>query len=46
MSTGQMIEDVKLSLEGKGHVSFYGRPGGVVPTPAELAKAIVQEYKR
>jgi 2-oxoglutarate ferredoxin oxidoreductase subunit alpha len=46
MSTGQMIEDVKLSLEGKGHVSFYGRPGGVVPTPAELAKAIVQEYRR
>ena len=46
MSTGQMIEDVKLALEGKGHVSFYGRPGGVVPTPAELAKAIVQEYQK
>lgn len=46
MSTGQMIDDVKLALEGKGHVSFYGRPGGVVPTPAELAKAIVQEYRR
>jgi len=46
MSTGQMIDDVKLALEGKGHVSFYGRPGGVVPTPAELAKAIVQDYRR
>ncbi|HTZ39936.1 MAG TPA: 3-methyl-2-oxobutanoate dehydrogenase subunit VorB [Syntrophales bacterium] len=46
MSTGQMIEDVKLALGGRGHVSFYGRPGGVVPTPAELAKAIVQEYQR
>jgi len=46
MSTGQMIEDVRLALEGRARVSFYGRPGGVVPTPAELAKAIVQEYQR
>ncbi len=46
MSTGQMLEDVKLALEGRARVSFYGRPGGVVPTPAELAKAIVQEYQR
>ncbi len=46
MSTGQMIEDVRLALAGRARVSFYGRPGGVVPTPAELAKAIVQEYQR
>ncbi|NPV03730.1 MAG: 3-methyl-2-oxobutanoate dehydrogenase subunit VorB [Syntrophaceae bacterium] len=46
MSAGQMLEDVKLALEGRARVSFYGRPGGVVPTPAELAKAIVQEYQR
>ena len=46
MSTGQMIEDVRLALEGRARVRFYGRPGGVVPTPAELAKAIVQEYQR
>jgi len=46
MSTGQMLEDVRLALEGRARVSFYGRPGGVVPTPAELAKAIVQQYQR
>ena len=46
MSTGQMLEDVKLALEGRARVGFYGRPGGIVPTPAELAKAIVQEYQR
>ena len=40
MSTGQMIEDVKLALEGKGHVHFYGRPGGVIPTPVELSRII------
>ena len=36
MSTGQMVEDVRLALEGKGKIHFYGRPGGVVPTPVEL----------
>lgn len=36
MNMGQMIEDVKLALEGKGEVFFYGRPGGVIPTPSEV----------
>ena len=41
MSTGQMIEDVRLAVEGKLPVHFYGRPGGMVPTPTEIAvKAI------
>ena len=44
MSTGQMVEDVKLSLEGKGHIHFYGRPGGVIPTPVELYRIISRHY--
>jgi 2-oxoglutarate ferredoxin oxidoreductase subunit alpha len=44
MSAGQMIEDVKLSLEGKGRVHFYGRPGGVIPTPVELYRIISRHY--
>ncbi len=36
MSTGQMVEDVKLSLEGAGRVHFYGRPGGPISTPHEI----------
>jgi len=40
MSMGQMIEDVQLALEGKGEVSFYGRPGGVIPTPSEVFRVI------
>lgn len=40
LSTGQMVDDVRLSLEGKGHVHFYGRPGGVIPTPIELSRII------
>ncbi len=44
MSTGQMIEDVRLALEGKGHVHFYGRPGGVIPTPVELSRIVARHY--
>ena len=44
MSTGQMIEDVKLSLEGRGNVHFYGRPGGIISTPDEIAKVINSLY--
>jgi len=45
MSTGQMLEDVKLALGNSERINFYGRPGGVVPTPAELAKIITQQFK-
>ena len=32
-----MVEDVRLSVEGKCPVTFYGRPGGVVSTPEEIS---------
>lgn len=44
MSTGQMVEDVRLAVEGRADVSFYGRPGGVVSTPEELANAVSAAY--
>jgi 2-oxoglutarate ferredoxin oxidoreductase subunit alpha len=44
MSTGQMVEDVKLALEGKARVHFYGRPGGMVATPVELTRIISRHY--
>jgi len=44
MSTGQMLEDVKLSLEGRGRIHFYGRPGGIISTPDEIAKVINNRY--
>ncbi len=46
LSTGQMLEDVKLALEGRARVHFYGRPGGVVPTPEEVAKYVNTIYHR
>ena len=36
MSTGQMIEDIKLASEFKAPVYFTGRTGGVIPTPQEI----------
>jgi 2-oxoglutarate ferredoxin oxidoreductase subunit alpha len=36
MSTGQMVDDVRLVVNGKKDVRFYGRTGGVVPSPAEV----------
>jgi len=40
MSLGQMIEDVKLSVDGKRPVHFYGRTGGVIPTAEEILEEI------
>ncbi len=41
MSMGQMVEDVRLVAEGRVPVEFYGRAGGVIPTPDEVLAAIV-----
>jgi len=46
MSTGQMLEDVQIALEGKADIIFHGRPGGVVPTPVEFARIIYREYQK
>lgn len=45
MSTGQMVDDVLLALQGSARVHFHGRPGGVVPTPVEFARIIYREYQ-
>ena len=40
MSLGQMVEDVRLAVEGRAPVAFHGRTGGVVPTPDEVAEML------
>jgi 2-oxoglutarate ferredoxin oxidoreductase subunit alpha len=42
LNMGQMIEDVKLSLNGRTQVDFYGRPGGGIMTPEELLKVFIK----
>ncbi len=44
MNMGQMVEDIRLALEGAGDISFYGRPGGVIPTPSEVSRVISRHY--
>lgn len=40
MSTGQMVEDVRLTLDGRVNVEFYGRTGGNVPLEDEVCKEL------
>lgn len=40
MSTGQMVEDVRLAVNGRKPVYFYGRTGGIVPKPQEILREI------
>lgn len=40
MSMGQMVDDVKLVVNGRKPVSFFGRTGGIIPTPAEVLAEI------
>ena len=47
LSAGQMIEDVRLAVEGQVKVDFYGRMGGMIPSPDEILdyfeKNVIQE---
>lgn len=45
LSMGQMIEDVKLSVNGKKPVEFYGRTGGNVVSPDDIVNAVTKEVK-
>lgn len=40
MNNGQMVKDVKLAIEGRKPVEFYGRMGGNIPTVTEVADAL------
>lgn len=40
MNAGQMVEDVKLAVCGQKPVYFYGRMGGIIPTPDEILEEI------
>lgn len=42
LSNGQMVEDVRLAVDGKVPVEFYGRVGGNVPSDEELYEQVVE----
>ena len=44
LNAGQMVEDIRLAVNGAIDVKFYGRLGGIVPTPDEILEVIKKEY--
>ena len=40
MNSGQMLDDVRLAVQGRVPVEFYGRMGGVVPMPDEIIEQL------
>ncbi|OFZ18696.1 MAG: 3-methyl-2-oxobutanoate dehydrogenase subunit VorB [Bdellovibrionales bacterium GWB1_55_8] len=46
MSAGQMIDDVKLAIECKRPVEFYGTCGGSIPTVEDIKNSIMAAYKK
>ncbi len=40
MNMGQMVDDVRLAVNGRVPVEFFGRTGGIIPTPDEVLDAI------
>ena len=42
LNMGQMVDDVRLATECKKPVYFYGRTGGMMPTPEEVLAEIIR----
>ncbi len=42
MSAGQMVEDVRLAVNGRKPIDFYGRTGGMVPHPDDILARVKQ----
>lgn len=40
LSCGQMVEDVRLAVNGRKPVHFFGRTGGMVPNPEEILEKV------
>jgi 2-oxoglutarate ferredoxin oxidoreductase subunit alpha len=43
LNAGQMVEDVRLAVNGKAPVEHYGRMGGMLFSPDEVLKAVKEK---
>jgi len=43
MNAGQMVEDIRLAVEGKCKVEHFGRQGGIIPSPDEVLHAMEEK---
>lgn len=41
INAGQMVQDIRLAVEGRTPVEHYGRMGGMVPTPENIEEALL-----
>ncbi len=41
MSLGQLVDDVRIAVEGRARVELYARTGGITPSPEEVFEQIV-----
>lgn len=44
-NAGQMVNDIRLAVNGNTKVAYFGRMGGIVPTPDEVEIALQQRFK-
>ena len=44
INAGQMVEDVRLSVNGAVPVAHFGRLGGIVPEPDDIVKALKEKF--
>ena len=44
INAGQMIEDVRLAVNGRERVEYFGRLGGIVPEPEEIVNAMKEKF--
>jgi 2-oxoglutarate/2-oxoacid ferredoxin oxidoreductase subunit alpha len=44
MNAGQMVEDVRLAVNGKIPVEFLGRMGGIIPSPEEILHKVEEKF--
>jgi 2-oxoglutarate ferredoxin oxidoreductase subunit alpha len=44
LNAGQMVEDVRLAVNGRCPVGHYGRMGGIIPSPDEVAAVVKKMY--
>ncbi|OGP96778.1 MAG: 3-methyl-2-oxobutanoate dehydrogenase subunit VorB, partial [Deltaproteobacteria bacterium RBG_16_47_11] len=44
LNTGQMVEDVRLSVGRNANVFFYGKPPGALPSPEEILEEVMKYY--
>ncbi|MBN1541758.1 3-methyl-2-oxobutanoate dehydrogenase subunit VorB [candidate division KSB1 bacterium] len=45
MSNGQMVEDVRLVIQGRIPVHFYNRMGGMAPSPEEIREQVIKLFE-